>query len=120
MTFDPAKVKKWVLGCSGYLHYPDPENDVREQMEFESLGGPEMVLARDYDVLLAQYNQFKIAKPISEWHEDLGPCLWWIFPICEPPYSGTPLDCNWPEYHTHFTRLTNEMCPVQKVEDHEN
>lgn len=72
----------------------------------------EMVVAsKDYDQLLTLYNQFKIARPISEYHEDLGCDLWWIFPLCEPPYCGTPNDCDWPEYHTHFTLLTNDMCP---------
>ncbi len=44
-------------------------------------------------------------KPIEEWGEDYGDCLWWSFPIEEPPYCGTPLDCNFPNYVTHFTRL---------------
>lgn len=52
------------------------------------------------------------AVPVAEhrdlWCEDYGACLWWVFPIAEPPYSGTPLDCDWPGYHTHFTRIT---CP---------
>ncbi|AQR77697.1 hypothetical protein ABNB59_20675 [Paenibacillus larvae] len=44
-------------------------------------------------------------KPIpkSEWHEDHGAVLWWKFPIVEPPYSGSPLDEDWPGYHTHWT-----------------
>lgn len=92
----------------------NPENvDRREGMAWDlsEHGGRECVLASDYDELLKLYRQFTIARPISEYHEDMGPCLWWIFPLCEPPYSGTPNDCGWPEYHTHFTRLTNEMCP---------
>ena len=32
------------------------------------------------------------ARPLSEWHEDIGPVLWWRFPVVEPPYVGTPLD----------------------------
>lgn len=31
-------------------------------------------------------------RQASEWHEDHGTVLWWRFPICEPPYVGTPLD----------------------------
>lgn len=42
-------------------------------------------------------------RPIKDWHEDLGPCLWWSFPIEEPPYCGTPLDNDFPPYLTHFT-----------------
>jgi hypothetical protein len=29
--------------------------------------------------------------------------LWWRFPIAEPPYSGTPLDDDFPDYVTHWT-----------------
>ena len=69
-----------------------------------------------------------IARPISEWHEDIGPVLWWSFPITEPPYVGSPLDLGrtirveatvsygahrrmqfevggWPGYRTHWTPL---------------
>ncbi len=49
-----------------------------------------------------------VARPISEWHEDSGSALWWRFPIEEPPYSGTPLDSDWPGYHTHWTPI---VCP---------
>lgn len=45
------------------------------------------------------------ARPIGEYHEDVGPVLWWTFPITEPPYVGSPLDCEWPGYHTHFTEI---------------
>lgn len=44
-----------------------------------------------------------VAKCKSGWHEDDGPVLWWKFPIAEPPYIGTPLDQDWPGYHTHYT-----------------
>ena len=70
------------------------------------------------------------ARPLAEWHEDMGPVLWWRFPICEPPYVGTPNDTGapiqitiieigrrkpsqnfnvmvggWLGYHTHWTPL---------------
>lgn len=44
-------------------------------------------------------------RPEAEWHEDMGPKLWWRFPIEEPPYCGSPLDTEWPDYHTHFTPI---------------
>jgi hypothetical protein len=70
----------------------------------------------------------RTARPLSEWHEDIGPVLWWKFPVDEPPYVGTPLDLGetivvhahngqvpkriahfdiggWPGYHTHWTPL---------------
>lgn len=45
------------------------------------------------------------ARPLADWHEDDGPVLWWRFPVDEPPYSGTPLDQDWPGYHTHWTKI---------------
>lgn len=44
-------------------------------------------------------------QPIANWHEDMGDCLWWFFPIQEAPYCGSPLDCDFPHYVTHFTKL---------------
>ena len=43
------------------------------------------------------------ARPLSEWHEDDGPVVWWRFPVHEPAWIGTPLDTDWPGYHTHWT-----------------
>ena len=45
------------------------------------------------------------ARPIDEWGEDMGDVLWWQFPIVEPPYVGSPLDAEWPGYHTHWTPI---------------
>lgn len=78
-------------------------------------------------------------RPISEWHEDIGPVLWWKFPIEEPPYVGTPLDLGqevllqasvpldqtpntqtfagtfmvggFPGYHTHWTPIPIPQLP---------
>lgn len=72
------------------------------------------------------------ARLLSEWNEDVGDVLWWAFPIAEPPYCGTPLDCGravevtirdcvrdytytqhfggWPGYHTHWTPIE---CPEE-------
>ena len=46
-----------------------------------------------------------IAQLSEKWHEDIGPVLWWDFPVEEPPYCGTPLDDDFPKYKTHFTEL---------------
>jgi len=46
-----------------------------------------------------------IARHIDDWHEDYGDALWWTFPIEESPYCGSPLDTDWPGYHTHWTPL---------------
>lgn len=52
------------------------------------------------------------ARPIDEWHEDIGPVLWWTFPIEEPPYCGTPMDGDWPGYHTHWTPFIIPFTPA--------
>ena len=44
--------------------------------------------------------------PANEWGEDDGDCLWWKLPIEEPPYCGTPLDCEFTkDYYTHFQKI---------------
>lgn len=78
-------------------------------------------------------------RPITEYHEDMGPMLWWNFPIEEQPYVGTPNDLGrtveahtriitqvnqitkpvisrinvggWPGYHTHFTPIPIPTVP---------
>jgi len=60
---------------------------------------------------LAKYEEYNTLRPVEEWHEDYGDCLFWKLPIMEPPYCGSPLDSVWEErgydeYFTHFTRLT--------------
>lgn len=80
-------------------------------------------------------------RPLDEWHEDMGPVLWWVFPLSEPPYVGSPLDCGhtvevrtqfphvpheaqdkvrdltrifvggWPGYHTHWTPIPKPNDP---------
>lgn len=58
-----------------------------------------------------------IALPLESWHEDMGPVLWWVFPIDEPPYAGTPLDDDWPRYHTHFTPIPIPTGCVENFND---
>lgn len=43
------------------------------------------------------------ARPISEYHEDMGPVVWWLFPVNEPAWIGAPTDSDWPGYHSHWT-----------------
>jgi len=54
---------------------------------------------------LADFENEIEPRPFEEWGEEYGNCLWWKFPIEEPPYCGTPLDCDFTDYYTHFTRL---------------
>lgn len=54
-------------------------------------------------------------RPLSEWHEDMGPKLWWRFPIDEPPYVGSPLDCGHPvEVVVRYIgeSIDGDTCPV--------
>jgi len=31
-------------------------------------------------------------RPLHEWHEDVGDVLWWLWPIEQAPWVGTPID----------------------------
>lgn len=50
-------------------------------------------------------------RPLDDWYEDIGPVVWWSQDSesdydawrGEPAWIGTPLDDDWPGYHTHFT-----------------
>lgn len=48
-----------------------------------------------------------IARWRGEWHEDDGSVVWWSWNghgwAGESPWCGTPLDSDWPGYHTHWT-----------------
>jgi hypothetical protein len=70
-------------------------------------------LRRENDELKAQVRAAQppgVARPASEWHEDMGDVLWWKFPIDSAPYCGSPLDSHWQEHEldkvfTHWTPL---------------
>lgn len=51
------------------------------------------------------------SRPLDDWDEKHGPVLWWKFPVCEPPYVGTPLDDDFPEYVTHWTAINVPLDP---------
>ena len=65
---------------------------------------------------LAQPEPVALARTEDEYHEDMGAVLWWRFPIDEPPYCGSPLDSEWPGYHTHFTPLGPMPTPANALE----
>lgn len=54
------------------------------------------------------------ARTVDEWHEDFGDVLWWTFPVNEPPYCGSPMDMDWPDYHTHWTPIVTPLAPAHK------
>lgn len=78
-------------------------------VEFRALRGtlsPDILRAATDLLMLSTSNGKSAApRPLDDWHEDDGPALWWRFPVDEPPFSGTPLDSDWPGYHTHWTPL---------------
>ena len=47
----------------------------------------------------------KYARHIDEYHEDMGPVLWWRDPIEEPPYVGTPHDDCFDETYEWWTPI---------------
>lgn len=81
-------------------------------------------------------------RPAREYREDMGPVLWWLVPITEPPYVGSPRDCGhtvelhteaphvqhnlqeeprdvtrifvggWPGYHTHWSPIPMVVQPT--------
>ena len=84
--------------------------------------------ARRQSVGMGLQGMSEMARPLSEWHEDIGPVVWWKFPVTEAPWIGTPEDMGsphslrveldghpvtayvgylggWPGYHTHWTPL---------------
>lgn len=51
------------------------------------------------------FDAWTTPRPRAEWSEDDGPVLWWQLPVSEPPYAGTPLDDEFPDYETHWTPI---------------
>jgi len=84
--------------------------DVRGIMAHRSDDGRDGVML----IGISGCNHCLIARPIEEWHEDMGEQLWWRFPIDEAPYVGSPTYNDWPSYHTHFTPIPMPDAPGQK------
>jgi hypothetical protein len=102
-------------------------NEKTLQYEINSRDRMHIIAVRRAEAAEARARAPQEAKPLSEWHEDIGPVLWWRFPVQEPPYVGTPLDAGravevtihdavrdykytehiggWPGHHTHWTPL---------------
>ena len=61
-----------------------------------------------------------IARSRGEWHEDDGPVVWWSWDghgwAGESPWCGTPLDSDWPGYHTHWTPAPPPPTSAEGVE----
>lgn len=89
---DRASLSRVVFGCAVML---DPRNKCVDPNADTIEHHP------DVEAALGA----KTAKPLSEWHEDMGNVLWWAFPVNEPPWCGQPTDSDWLGYHTHWTPL---------------
>jgi hypothetical protein len=37
-------------------------------------------------------SKIETPRPYGEWHEDHGDVLWWLYPVKEAPWVGSPLD----------------------------
>jgi hypothetical protein len=57
----------------------------------------------------AELDRLNKLHPRDEYHEDHGNVLWWTLPIVEPPYVGTTLDDDFPDYVTHWSVLSNDV-----------
>lgn len=93
------------------------------QVDFEIARNREFDLRALISALEAENGRLHTLRPEADYHEDMGPVLWWIWPICEPPYCDQPGDSDWPDYHTHFSPLPNcaalnpVITPVDEMED---
>lgn len=85
-------------------------DDLARMLEASDLGAAQRLrgVVATHDRLLRENAELRAATalhPKDEWHEDFGNALWWFVPISEPPYAGTPLDDDFPEYVTHWSRV---------------
>jgi hypothetical protein len=76
-------------------------------------------LTDDGHCLISAYRRATRPAPLAKWSEDDGAVLWWAFHYGMPyeaPYVGTPLDTDWPGYHTHWTRLPDVLLSPRGTE----
>ncbi|WP_342409843.1 hypothetical protein [Paenibacillus sp. FSL R10-2778] len=72
------------------------------------------ILYPDTPAPTTEIKQQFAARPLDEWHEEMGDMLWWMFPIQEPPYCGNPLDSDWSDCYTHWTPFVIPAAPAPK------
>ena len=93
-----------------------------DTIEMPNISGQQsQAYKRGFDDAKARFKElealFKLI-PANQWHEDMGDVLWFHVPIQEPPYVGSPRDCNWSDvwpsgetaetWYTHFIPLPPE------------
>jgi hypothetical protein len=117
----PGAVSTWGVAGSSWPGYALPGNAVycpalARLIELDERGptageiGTDPQWLNDWYQAIHQARQAlapEVAISGEQYHEDDGPVLWWRFPVMdgEQPWVGTPNDCDWPGYHTHFTSL---------------
>lgn len=100
----------------GLLHTTTWGRSVLEKVEAANGG---VIIARALGAAVEQsvvYEDFRLnefvklhtLRPLSEWRDDFHTVIWYKLPIDEPPYVGTPHDCDWPGYHTHWSPLPDD------------
>lgn len=93
MLFNNKKIDKAIKHMKEKLRYCVASTAINKDVVELSIKG------------LEELKRANELRPLDEWGEEYGDCLWWALPIGEAPYCGTPLDSEFPDYVTHFTRL---------------
>lgn len=83
----------------------------RAMLALESMEVLADSLAQAEDAGRVTREAFQTPLPADAWYEEIGPVLWWCFPVEEAPWCGTPLGSDWPGYHTHWTPLPGVAQP---------
>jgi len=125
---DEAAVREAVKGAMFFVpageelsaeHTEQLDGSVEELLESGALifeGDPPLYLYRVASAPAAPAQAVPlVAKPLDDYHEDMGAVLWWCFPIEEAPYCGNPNCDNWPGYHTHWTPLQIPADPTSGI-----
>lgn len=100
----------------GEIKYGTPgtrDCDVTEHNQRLRAAGSALVALREQ---IEGFRQASTPQPAAEYHEDLGPVLWWRLPVEEPPHVGTPLGSEWPG-DGHFSHFTLIPIPGEQHQD---
>jgi hypothetical protein len=95
------------FGRSGIEPDPSDPPAIAHLVRFNalSLTPIEREAVAEYRRLAGELRELHTLRPREDWDEDDGVALWWALPIEEPPYVGMPLDDDFPDHVTHWTRL---------------
>jgi hypothetical protein len=100
-----------VCASLGYAKYA-------QDIGYVSFDGPDDLIGKVMALQIAEAEDLasRTMQPKDEWTEDDGNVLWWSLPLREPPYAGTPLDDDFPEHLTHWTRIPPPIEPAATEE----